>query len=275
MKKSVNTFYKKKETKEKITMLTCYDYSTARFLAKTDLDSILIGDSLGMVFQGKEDTLSVTIDELIYHTKAVRRGAPDIFIIADMPFLSYHVSPASAVENAGRFIKEAGANAVKVEGGLEMVKTIEAMIAAKIPVIGHLGLTPQSINMLGGFKVQGKSEEQAKQLISDAKALEEAGAFAIVLECIPEKLAKIITDSINIPTIGIGSGAVCDGQVLVINDILGMYPEMCPKFVKIFANVGGEIEKGINGYIEEVKSGTFPGKEHSYKIDDDIIERLY
>lgn len=275
MKKTVNTFYKKKETNEKITMLTCYDYSTARFLAGSDLDSILIGDSLGMVFQGKEDTLSVTVDELIYHSKAVRRGAPEIFIIADMPFLSYHVSPEDSVKNAGRFIKEAGANAVKVEGGKEMVKNIEAMTAAKIPVMGHLGLTPQSINMLGGFKVQGKSEEQAKQLISDAKALEEAGAFAIVLECIPEKLAKLITESVNIATIGIGSGVQCDGQVLVINDILGMYPDMCPKFVKIFANVGGEIEKGVNSFIDEVKNSTFPGKEHGYKISDDIIERLY
>lgn len=275
MKKTVTTFYKKKETKDKITMLTCYDYSTACFLAKSDLDSILIGDSLGMVFQGREDTLSVTIDELIYHTRAVRRGAPDIFIIADMPFLSYHVSPEKAVENAGRFIKEAGANAVKVEGGAEMVQTIEAMTAAKIPLMGHLGLTPQSINMLGGFKVQGKSEEQARQLLNDAKALENAGAFAIVLECIPEKLAKVITDSIGIPTIGIGSGVVCDGQVLVINDILGMYPEMSPKFVKVYANVGGEIEKGVNNFLDEVKSGAFPGKEHSYKISDDIIERLY
>lgn len=275
MKKNVTLFKTKKEKQEKITMLTCYDYSTARFLQQSDIDSILIGDSLGMVFQGNDETLPVTVDEIIYHTKTVRRGAPDTFIIGDMPFLSYHVSVPDAVFNAGRMVKEGGAHAVKVEGGEEMVQTIQAMIAAKIPVMGHLGLTPQSINIFGGHRVQGKTEEQAKKLLQDAKLLEQAGVFAIVLECVPEKLAKIITGSIGIPTIGIGSGVHCDGQVLVINDILGMYPEMTPKFVKQFADVGGQIKKGIEGYITEVKNGTFPSKEHTFKIDDEIIERLY
>jgi 3-methyl-2-oxobutanoate hydroxymethyltransferase len=273
VKNNVNLFFDKKG-KEKITMLTCYDYSTATFLNKSEIDSILIGDSLGMVFQGNINALSVSVDEMIYHSKAVRKGAPEKFLIGDMPFLSYHVSTEEAIRNAGRFIKEAGIDAVKLEGGEEVVDKIRGILAAKIPVMGHLGLTPQSINVFGGFKVQGKTIDSARQIIKDAMLLDKEGVFAIVIEGVPEKLAKLITGKVSVPTIGIGGGKYTDGQVLVINDIFGMYKDLSPKFVKIFSNVGEEMEKGINNYINEVKSVQFPGEKNSYTIDDEIIEEL-
>ncbi len=256
-------------------MLTAYDFSTAKMMDDAGIDTILVGDSLGMVILGYEDTLQVTMEDMLHHTKAVTRGAKNAFVIGDMPFMSYHVTVEDAVRNAGRFIKEAGANAVKLEGGQEMLPQIKGILAAKIPVVGHLGLTPQSVNVFGGFKVQGKDTEQAKQLIEDALALEAAGVCAIVLECIPTKLAKIITDKLSIPTIGIGAGVVCDGQVLVINDIVGAYDQLSPKFVKTYGDVGGEMKKAINTYIEEVKNQAFPEEKHGFKIDETLLDKLY
>jgi 3-methyl-2-oxobutanoate hydroxymethyltransferase len=273
MRTRINVFFEKKSV-EKITMLTCYDYSTARILNGSGIDAILVGDSLGMVFQGKDDTLSVTMDEMIYHTKAVRKGAPDKFIIGDMPFLSYHVSNEDAVRNAGRFLAEAGADAVKLEGGMEIIDRIRAMRSAKIPVMGHLGLTPQSVNVFGGFKVQGRDLENARLILDNAKLLEKEGAFAVVLEGIPEKLAKLITENLKMPTIGIGAGRHTDGQVLVINDIFGLYDGVKPKFVKQFSDVADEMKRGVDGYSNEVKGGKFPEQKHCFEIDDGIIAEL-
>ncbi len=272
--KTIHTFYDKKLKKEKISMITCYDYSTARLLSTIDLDAVLVGDSLGMVFQGNDDTLSVTVDDMIYHTKAVRKGLPDGFIITDMPFLSYHVSPEDAVRNGGRIIKESGASALKLEGGKEIIQSVRALIAAKIPVMGHLGLTPQSFNMFGGFKVQGKNLAAARMIIEDALALQEAGVFAIVLECVPVKLAEIITQLSDIAIIGIGCGNCTDGQVLVINDALGTCIDMRPKFVKQFLNSGVESIKAIETYVSEVKTSAFPDSSHTFSIDEDIIIQL-
>ncbi|MBN2544185.1 MAG: 3-methyl-2-oxobutanoate hydroxymethyltransferase [Spirochaetes bacterium] len=271
MKTTIEIFSSKKN-KSKISMITCYDYSTAVILNKTEIDSILVGDTLGMVFQGNDSTLPVTMDEMIYHTKAVRKGAPDKFLILDMPFLTYHINVEDAVRNAGRALKEAHAEAVKVEGGEEMIDKIKAMISAKIPVMGHIGLTPQSINLFGGYKVQGKSVDDAKKLINNALVLEEAGVFAIVLEGIPEKLAEIITKKLTIPTIGIGAGRYVDGQIIVINDILGIYEDFVPKFVKKYANLGADIKKGIETYIKEVNDGIYPAEEHVYKINKEILD---
>lgn len=271
MKTTIELFSAKKN-KSKISMITCYDYSTAVILNKTEIDSILVGDSLGTVFQGNDSTLPVTMDEMIYHTKAVRKGAPDKFLIFDMPYLSYHISIEDAIRNAGRALKEAGAEAVKIEGGEEMIDKISAMLGAKIPVMGHLGLTPQSVNLFGGYKVQGNSLEVAKRLINDSLLLEKAGVFAIVLEGIPEKLAEIITKKLSIPTIGIGAGRYVDGQVLVINDMLGMFEDFTPKFVKKFANLSENIKNGIESYIKEVNEGIFPAEEHVYKINKEILD---
>ena len=228
-KVTTTTFHDKKTAGEKITVLTAYDYSMARLLDDAGVDCLLVGDSLGMTMLGYDDTLSVTMDDMIHHTKAVRRGTKNAMVVADMPFLSYHISDDEAVRNAGRFIKEAGANAVKLEGGFAVRSKIEAIVAAQIPVMGHIGLTPQSVNMFGGFKVQGKSEAQARKLIEEAKLLEAICCYSIVLECVPEKLARLITAQLSIPTIGIGAGAGCDGQVLVIQDVLGMYTALTPK----------------------------------------------
>ncbi len=273
MKNSITLFYDKKN-KEKITMLTCYDYSFASILNETDIDAILVGDSLGMTFQGAEDTLSVTVDDMIYHTKAVKKGAKNKFIITDMPFLSYHVSIEDTIRNAGRIIKEGGAEAVKVEGGKEIVDKVKALIDAKIPVMGHLGLTPQSINIFGGYKVQGKILEEAERIIEDAMLLEKVGVFAIVLECIPEKIAQLITQRLKIATIGIGAGRFTDGQILVINDALGIFKDFTPKFVKKFIDLSPVIKNGVNNYIDEVKNKTFPDKEHIFKIDDTILNEI-
>ncbi|MBD5105645.1 MAG: 3-methyl-2-oxobutanoate hydroxymethyltransferase [Lachnospiraceae bacterium] len=275
MKTTVNTFKKAKENGEKLTMLTAYDYSTAKLMEEAGVESILVGDSLGMVCLGYEDTLSVTMEDMIHHTKAVARGAKETLVIADMPFMSYQTSVYDAVVNAGRLVKEGHANAVKLEGGIEVCEQIRAIVNASIPVCAHLGLTPQSINAFGGFSVQGKQEAAAKKLLEEAKAIQEAGAFAVVLECIPEKLATFITENIQIPTIGIGAGAGCDGQVLVYQDMLGLYSDFVPKFVKQFRTLGEEMKGGFRDYIKEVKEGTFPAKEHTFKIDESVIEKLY
>lgn len=275
MKNTVLTFKDAKKNGEKLTMLTAYDYTTAKIVDECGINSILVGDSLGMVMLGYEDTLSVTMDDMIHHTKAVARGAKNALVIGDMPFMSYNTGVRDAVINAGRFMSEGRANCVKLEGGREVCDVIKAIVAAKIPVCGHLGLTPQSLNALGGFKVQGKDEESAKKIIEDALAIQEAGAFAIVLECVPDKLAKRITELLDIPTIGIGAGLDCDGQVLVYQDMLGLYSDFTPKFVKRFANAGDEMRKGIKSYIDAVKDCRFPEEQHSFKIDDEIIKKLY
>lgn len=275
MKNTAVTFRQAKEKGEKLTMLTAYDYSTAKLVDEAGIHSILVGDSLGMVCLGYEDTLSVTMEDMLHHTKAVARGVKDALVIADMPFMSYQTSVYDAVVNAGRLIKEGHAQAVKLEGGREVCPQIEAIVKASIPVCAHIGLTPQSIHAFGGFKVQGKGEEAAKRLIEEAQAVEAAGAFAVVLECVPEALAKLITDKISIPTIGIGAGAGCDGQVLVYQDMLGMYADFTPKFVKVFANVGEEMRKGFAAYKNEVQDGTFPAKEHTFRMDESILEKLY
>ena len=236
---------------------------------------LLVGDSLGMVMLGYEDTISVTMEDMIHHTAAVSRGAKNSLVVGDMPFMSYQASIYDAVTNAGRLMKEGRCNAVKLEGGASVCPQIKAITESSIPVMAHIGLTPQSINAFGGFKVQGKSEEAAKKLLEEAKAVEEAGAFAVVLECVPAKLAALISEKISIPTIGIGAGAGCDGQVLVYQDMLALFSDFKPKFVKHFADVGSLMKEGFKAYIKEVKEGTFPAEEHTFKIDDEVIEKLY
>lgn len=275
MKNTILTFKDFKNQHKKISMLTAYDYSTAKLFDECNINGILIGDSLGMVIKGDEDTLGVTIDEVIYHTKAVKKGAKNALIVSDMPFLSYHVSVEQAVLNAGRLVKEGGAHAVKLEGGAHVIKQIEAIVNAQIPVMGHLGLTPQSVNAFGGFKVQGKSEETVRKLIEDAKLIEKAGAFAVVLEGIPGKVAEIITNSISIPTIGIGAGKECDGQILVYQDMLGMFSDFVPKFVKQYANVGSVIKEAVVSYIREVQNASFPEEKHTFTINEEELKKLY
>lgn len=264
-RKTILDIKKMKELGEKITVLTAYDYAMSSILDECGIDIILVGDSLGMVVLGYDTTLPVTMEDMLHHTKAVSRAAPNSLIVADMPFLSYQVSPEQALANAGRFLQEAGAQAIKMEGGRETAETVRKITSAGIPVMAHIGLTPQSIHQIGGFKVQGKKEDAAHRIIEDAKILEEAGAFSIVLELLPEKLAEEISKSITIPTIGIGGGVHCDGQVLVINDMLGMYDKFTPKHVKKFANLNPEIKKAVQSYITEVKNCTFPDKDHSFK----------
>jgi 3-methyl-2-oxobutanoate hydroxymethyltransferase len=271
---TVKSFQKAKDDKRPISMLTAYDYSMAKILDSAGADALLVGDSLGMVVQGHDSTISVTMDDMIYHAKAVTRGAKRALVIVDMPFMSYHVSVADAVSNAGRLMKEGGAHAIKLEGGVEFAETIRQIVRAQIPVMGHIGMTPQSVHMFGGFKVQGKSLLQAQQIIDDAKALEEAGVFAITLECVPEELSKIITETVNVPTIGIGAGKYCDGQVLVSNDMLGMYSDFVPKFVKQFAHLSTDIEGAVKTYIKELADNSFPEKKHTFTIDDDVISNL-
>ena len=275
MKNTVLTFKQAKEEKRRLSMLTAYDYSMAKIIDESGVNGILIGDSLGMVIKGEEDTLAVTMDEIIYHTKAVKKGAKNALIVSDMPFLSYHVSIEQAVLNAGRLIKEGGANAVKLEGGANVAAQIKAIVDAQIPVMGHIGLTPQSVNAFGGFKVQGKSEAAAKQLIDDAVLIEKAGAFSIVLEGIPEKVAELITNAVSIPTIGIGAGKYCDGQILVYQDMLGMFNDFVPKFVKQYANVGTVMRDAISSYVKEVQAGAFPEEKHTFKIDENELKKLY
>lgn len=275
MKNTVLTFKQAKGEGKKLSMLTAYDYSMAKIIDESGVNGILIGDSLGMVIKGEEDTLSVTMDEVIYHTKAVKKGAKNALIVSDMPFLSYHVSIEQAVLNAGRLVKEGGASAVKLEGGANVAAQVKAIVDAQIPVMGHIGLTPQSVNAFGGFKVQGKSEAAAKNLIEDAVLLEKAGAFSIVLEGIPEKVAELITNAVSIPTIGIGAGKYCDGQILVYQDMLGMFNDFVPKFVKQYANIGTIMKEAIGSYVNEVQEGTFPEEKHTFKIDESELQKLY
>ena len=264
-KKTILDIQRMKAEGEKITVLTAYDFPFARLMDDAGVDMILVGDSVGSVVSGYETTLPVTMDEIIYHSRAVVRGASQALVIADMPFLSYQVDLREARLNAGRLIKEGGAAAVKLEGGENVAETIRAIVAMDVPVVGHIGLTPQSVHRMGGYRVQGRIHEQAERLLADARAVEEAGAFALVLEGIPKELARRITEEVQIPTIGIGAGVHCDGQVLVIHDILGLCEKYSPKFVKRFADVSETIRGGIDDYIREVKEGTFPDDEHSFK----------
>lgn len=275
MKNTIITFKQSKQQGRKISMLTAYDYSTAKLMDEAGINAILVGDSLGNVVLGYEDTLSVTMEDMIHHGAAVARGAKNAMVVVDMPFMSYQASVYDAVVNAGRLMKEGRASAVKLEGGKEVCPQVKAVTEAGIPVMGHLGLTPQSINAIGGHRVQGKTQQAAQKLLDDARALQEAGAFAVVLECVPERLADKVTKELEIPTIGIGAGSGCDGQVLVYQDMLGMFSDFTPKFVKKFANVGQVMKEAFKSYIDEIQQGSFPSQEHCYSIDDDIIEKLY
>lgn len=264
-KTTVETILKKKSSGERITMLTAYDYPFARIVDEAGIDMVLVGDSLAMVVQGLENTLPVTMEEMLYHTRMVSRAVQRAMVVADMPFLSYQVSVEEAVYNAGRFLKEAGAEAIKIEGGSEVVDRVHAMVRSDIPVVAHIGLTPQAIHRMGGYKVQGKTQEQRKKLKEDALALQEAGAFCMILEAIPLDLAKEITEMLSIPTIGIGAGPHCDGQVLVLHDLLGLFERFVPKFVRRYANLKEESLKAIRAYIEDVQQGRFPSEEESFK----------
>ena len=273
-KMTAQKIIEKKKKKEKIIAITSYDYSFAKIVDECGIDLILVGDSLSMVILGYKNTLSVTMDEMIHHTKAVSRGVSNALLVADMPFLSYKINISEAVRNAGRFIQECGAEAVKVEGGAKICPIIEAMIDADIQVMGHIGLTPQAVYEFGGFLVQGKTIEAAKKLIFDAKSLEKSGVFSIVLESIPWQIAKLITQSIDIPTIGIGAGSYCDGQILVINDMLGLFTDFKPKFLKHFGEVGKSVRNALHSYKSEVETGIYPGKEHSYEYPQESLEKI-
>ena len=275
MKNTVNTLLQQKKDGNKITMLTCYDYSTAKLMEEVGVNTILVGDSLGNTMLGYEDTIQVTMEDMIHHSAAVSRGLKNTLLVCDMPFMSYQTSVYDAVVNAGRLMKEGHANMVKLEGGVEVVPQIEAIVKASIPVCAHIGLTPQSINAFGGFKVQGKTEAAARKLIEDAKAVQAAGVTMVVLEAVPAKLATKITEMLDIPTIGIGAGNGCDGQVLVYQDMLGMFTDYVPKFVRQFANVGEVMKQAFTDYINAVGDGSFPKEENTYKIDDEIIDKLY
>jgi len=263
-KVTVKTFLKMKQRGEKIAVLTAYDFFTAKILDDIGIDSILVGDSANMVFYGAKDTLSISMDQMIYHTQAVSKAAKRALVIGDMPFLSYQTSVSDAILNAGRFLKEGGAHGVKIEGGMEMKDTVKRLIEVGIPVMGHIGMTPQSIEKFGGYSVQGKDEKKAEYLLESAKVLEDVGCFSIVLECIPGELAKKISSTLKIPTIGIGAGLDCDGQVLVVNDILGLYEEFKPKFVRRYAELGKEMRRACRNFIEDVKAKKYPSEEESY-----------
>ena len=274
MRVTITEIKEMKQRKEKIPMLTAYDYVTAKIVDEAGVPLILVGDSLGMVMLGYESTIPVTMEEMIHHTKAVVRGAKKALIIGDMPFMSYHISVSDALHNAARFIQEGGAQVVKLEGGEVVAEKVRRLVDCGIPVMGHIGLTPQSIHQLGGFKVQGKAVEEAKKLLNDARILEEAGAFAIVLECTPAPLSKLITQKLAIPTIGIGAGPDCDGQVQVISDMLGLYTEFVPRHAKQYARLAGEIKTAVSSYISEVKSLSFPTMEQSYTMDESLVKQL-
>ncbi|MFZ5644939.1 MAG: 3-methyl-2-oxobutanoate hydroxymethyltransferase [Bacillota bacterium] len=271
---TVSYFAQAKREGKPVTMLTAYDYPMGKLVDAAGIDSILVGDSLGNVVLGYGSTIPVTMDDMVHHVKAVTRGVKRAMVIADMPFLSYHLSREESVRNAGRMLQEGGAQAVKLEGGQEVADAIKAMVVAGIPVIGHLGLTPQSVLTLGGYKVQGKDEAAARKLLDDAKAVQEAGAFALVLECVPTPLARLVTETLEISTIGIGAGPYCDGQVLVTHDLLGLYGGNSPKFVKRYANLNEDILEALASYREEVGSRAFPGPEHGFSMPDEIIEKI-
>jgi 3-methyl-2-oxobutanoate hydroxymethyltransferase len=271
---TIQSFKAAKKEGRRISMLTAYDYTMACLLDEAGVDCLLVGDSLGMVMLGYENTLRVTMDEMIHHTKAVARGTRKALVIGDMPFLSYHLNIEESVRNAGRFVQEGGAEAVKLEGGQAVVDKIQAIVRAQIPVLGHLGLTPQSVNAFGGFKVQGKDVETARTLIEDALRLQDAGVFGIVLECVPEGVARLISEKLEIPTIGIGAGVHCDGQVLVIQDLLGMFRKLRPKFVKTYAEVGDILVAAVKDYIDEVGKGAFPAAAHRFPVDEKILKEI-
>lgn len=275
MKNTVTTFQKAKQEGKRLSMLTAYDYSTAKLMDESGIHGILVGDSLGNVVLGYEDTISVTMEDMIHHGAAVARGAKNALVVIDMPFMSYQTSVYDALVNAGRLMKEGRGGAVKLEGGAEVAPQIKAITQAGIPVMAHLGLTPQSINAFGGFKVQGKTEAAAKKLLEDAKIIEEAGAFAVVLECVPAKLAAMVTAELSIPTIGIGAGKGCDGQILVYQDMLAMYSDFTPKFVKHYANIGELMKSAFAAYRQEIEEGVFPGPEHEFAISDEVLKKLY
>jgi 3-methyl-2-oxobutanoate hydroxymethyltransferase len=274
MRVTINQIKEMKQKGEKIAMLTAYDYSTAKIIDEAGVPLILVGDSLGTVVLGYDSTIPVTMQDMLHHTRAVARGVKSAMVIGDMPFMTYHISTEEALRNAARFIQEGGAQAVKLEGGVNVADKVKKIVSCGIPVMGHIGLTPQSIHQLSGFKVQGKSPEAAKALLKDAQALEEAGAFAIVLETIPTQLAIFITQSINIPTIGIGAGAGCDGQVLVISDILGLYTDFVPRHAKQYAKLADIMSNAIAKYRDEVKEGSFPTEAQSFSMDESILENL-
>lgn len=271
---TVPDIQKKKREGKKITMLTAYDYPSARLIDEAGMDMILVGDSLAMTVLGYESTVPITMDEMIHHSKAVKRGVKYALLVGDMPFMSFNVNKEETIRNAGRFIKDGGCDAVKLEGGFEVLEVTRALVDAGIPVLGHIGLTPQTAVMLGGFKVQGKDAQTAQRLIDSSLALEEAGCFAIVLECVPDKLAKLITENLNIPTIGIGAGPYCDGQVLVTNDMIGLFERFVPKFVKRYKNLWPELLEAFKKYKEEVEKGIFPTEEFSYTMGDEEIAKL-
>lgn len=271
---TITDLQNKKREGRKITMLTAYDYPMSRIIDEAGIDTILVGDSLGMVVLGYDSTVPVTMDEMIHHCKAVRRGTKYAFLVGDMPFMSYQVSREEAVRNAGRFMKEAGCDAIKLEGGDEVLDVTIAIVNAGIPVLGHLGLTPQTISKLGGFKVQGKDADAAEKILDQALKLERAGCFAIVLECVPDKVAKLITEKLNIPTIGIGAGPYCDGQVLVSNDMVGLFDKFVPKFVKQYVKLSALISDGVKKYKDEVEKGVFPDAAHSFTIKDEELKKL-
>ncbi|WP_031517117.1 3-methyl-2-oxobutanoate hydroxymethyltransferase [Desulfofalx alkaliphila] len=277
MTKPLTTFdlLKMKKENKPITMLTAYDYPTAQMVDSAGIDMILVGDSLGNVVLGYDTTVPVTIDDMVHHTKAVTRGAKRALVVADLPFLTYHLSREETLRSAGRLMQEGGAKAVKLEGGQELAETVEALVTAGIPVVGHMGLTPQSVHQMGGYRVQGKTAAAAHKLLEDAKALEKAGIFALVLECIPAELAKRITEALDIPTIGIGAGPHCSGQVLVIHDLLGINSQFKPKFVKRYANLHEDIVKALESYRDEVEKGLFPGPEHTFSMPDEELKKIY
>ena len=274
MRISINNIKEMKQKGEKISMLTAYDYVTAKIVDEAGIPMILVGDSLGMVVLGYESTIPVTIEEMLHHTKAVVRGTKQAIIIGDMPFMTYHTSISDALRNAARFIQEGGTQAVKLEGGVTVAETVRSIVSCGIPVMGHIGLTPQSIHQLGGYKVQGKTEETATRMLADAHALEQAGAFAVVLETVPTPLATLITQSISIPTIGIGAGIGCDGQVQVISDILGLFTDFVPKHAKQYAKLADTIRAAITEYDKEVKNGSFPTEEQGFSMDESILDKL-
>ena len=264
----------KKEKGEPITMLTAYDYPTGLLVDQAGIDIILVGDSLAMVVLGHENTVAVTMDEMLHHCKAVARGAKNPLLVGDMPFMSYQVDVKEAIRNAGRFLKEGGMDVVKLEGGRDMAPTVKGIVDAGIPVMGHIGLTPQTISKLGGYRVQGKDIVTAKALIDDGLALEEAGAFSLILEAIPGPVARLITERVGIPTIGIGAGPDCDGQVLVTHDLIGLFDRFVPKFVKQYTNTFSSIIEALESYRDEVVAGTFPGPEHGYSMSDEALQAL-
>ena len=268
-KVTVQTWRSRKQRGMPITMMTAYDYTSARIVEKAGIDSILVGDSLNMVMLGREQTNSITVDEMLHHCKAVARGARLPFLVGDMPFLSYQVSKQEAIRNAGRFLQEGGMEAVKMEGGVAMAKTIRAVVRAGIPVMGHIGLTPQSLSQLGGYRVQGKTAASAQRLVEDAHALQEAGCFSLVLESVPAAVATYISQQLEIPTIGIGAGHGCDGQVLVFHDALGMFDDILPRFVRRYANLGETMVEALATYRDEVRAREFPAEEHTYPMEDE------